>query len=126
MPHLDDQTRTRGAPRGSPECRVRTHRLLAVDDYSELEPDVAIVSDGLWGPPKTSAGTRPQLDSGGVLASLGRRAAQVSVEQLDLGVRLQRAGFDRAFQLGPAPTVVAADRDRNRGLRHRASYDPPP
>ena len=66
-----------------------------------------------------------QLDSDGVLASLGRLARRSSVEQLELGVRLERAGFDRAFELDPAQKVVAADRDRNGGLRHRASMTRP-
>ena len=48
-----------------------------------------------------------QLNSAGVLAFLARPGAQVSVEQLELGVRLEDAGFDRAFELGPAQTVAA-------------------
>ena len=34
---------------GGPEFRVRTHRPLALDDYSEPEPDVAVVTDALRG-----------------------------------------------------------------------------
>ena len=58
-------------------------------------------------------GTRPQVDSDGVLASFGGPCAQVSVEQLELGdpPRTRRLR-PRVRTLGPAQTVVAADRDR--------------
>ena len=126
VPHLDDQKREPGVRLvvvPSSGCAL-TGRCPSTTTRSQ-SPTSPSSPTRYGGRRIPRRGTRPQLDRDGVLASLGRPGAQVSVEQLELGVRLERTGFDRAFELGPARTVVAADRDRNGGLRHRASYDPP-
>ena len=122
--YLDDQKRE---PRGVPSRWYRRASVTTAMSGSESSR----ASGRLVRTPELGAAEYlgealgHQFDSDGVLASLGRPGAQVSVEQLELGVRLERAGFDRAFELGPAQTVVAADRDRNGGLSHRASMTRP-
>ena len=112
VPHLDDQKREPRVRLAVVPQRVGGDVGLGLQVVVEGQRPVSAHPE-LGAAEHLGEALGPQLDSDGVLASLGRPGAQVSVEQLELGDRLERAGFDRAFELGPAQTVVAADRDRN-------------
>ena len=95
VPHLDDQKREPGvrlAVVPSSGCAL-TGRWpsTTIRSPSPTLPSSPTRGGGRRIPRR---GTRLQLDSDGVLASLGRPCAQVSVEQIELGVRLERGGFD--------------------------------
>ena len=92
VPHLDDQKREPGvrlAVVPSSGCAF-TGRWLSTTTRSP-SPTSPSSPTRCGGRRTPRRGTRPQLDSDGVLASLGRPGAPVSVEQLELGVRLERA-----------------------------------